>query len=159
LRRKKGKEVKMVGILIVSHGRLAEALISSVESLVGKLQKIRGVSIWPKDKEEKIKDQIQKEMAEVEDGEGVVILTDILGGTPTNLSLSLLKDEKVEVVTGVNMPMLMTLLSYRTGRSLREIGKLVKKSGRRSIILAKGVLGLEKKTKAKNEMSKRTVRL
>jgi PTS system mannose-specific IIA component len=144
----------MVGILIVSHGRLAEALISSVESLVGKLQKIRGVSIWPKDKEEEIKDQIQKEMAEVEDGEGVVILTDILGGTPTNLSLSLLEDEKVEVVTGVNMPMLMTLLSYRTGRSLREISKLVKKSGRRSIILAKGVLGLERRTKAKSEMSK-----
>ena len=74
----------MVGILIVSHGRLAEALISSVESLVGKLRNIRGVSIWPKDKEEEIKNQIQKGMAEVEDGEGVVILTDILGGTPTN---------------------------------------------------------------------------
>jgi PTS system mannose-specific IIA component len=148
----------MVGILIVSHGRLAEALISSVESLVGKLQKIRGVSIWPKDKEEEIKDQIQKEMAEVEDGEGVVILTDILGGTPTNLSLSLLEDEKVEVVTGVNMPMLMALLSYRTGRSLREISKLVKKSGRRSIILAKGILGLER-TQAKSEMPKRMVPL
>jgi PTS system mannose-specific IIA component len=149
----------MVGILIVSHGRLAEALISSVESLVGKLQKIRGVSIWPKDKEEEVKDQIQKKMVEVEDGDGVVILTDILGGTPTNLSLSLLEDRKVEVVTGVNMPMLMTLLSYRTGRSLREISKLVKKSGRRSIILAKGVLGLERRTKAKSEMSKRMVRL
>jgi PTS system mannose-specific IIA component len=149
----------MIGILIVSHGRLAEALISSVESLVGKLQKIRGVSIWPKDKEEEIKDQIQKKMAEVEDGNGVMILTDILGGTPTNLSLSLLEDEKVEVVTGVNMPMLMTLLSYRTGRSLRQISKLVKKSGRRSIILAKGVLGLERRTKAKSEMSKRMVRL
>jgi len=148
----------MVGILIVSHGRLAEALISSVECLVGKLQKIRGVSIWPRDKEEEIRGQIQKEMAEVEDGEGVVILTDILGGTPTNLSLPLLEDEKVEVVTGVNMPMLMALLSHRTGRSLREISKLVKKSGRRSIILAKGVLGLERR-RAKSEISKRTVPL
>jgi len=89
----------------------------------------------------------------------VVILTDILGGTPTNLSLSLLEDEKVEVVTGVNMPMLMALLSYRTGRSLREISKLVKKSGRRSIILAKGVLGLERRTRAKSEMPKRMVPL
>ena len=142
----------MVGILVVSHGRLADALISSVESLVGKLQKIGGVSIWPKDKEEEIKDQIQKKMAEVEDGDGVVILTDILGGTPTNLSLSLLEDEKIEVVTGVNMPMLMTLLSYRKGKSLIEISKLVKKSGRRSIILAKGVLGLERRTRAKSDI-------
>ena len=144
----------MVGVLVVSHGRLADALISSVESLVGKLQRIRGVSIWPKDKEEEIKDQIQKKMAEVEDGDGVVILTDILGGTPTNLSLSLLEDEKIEVVTGVNMPMLMTLLSYRKGKSLREISKLVKKSGRRSITLAKGLLGLDRRMKAKSVMSR-----
>jgi len=130
----------MVGIIVVSHGRLAEALISSVEFLVGNLQKIKGVSIWPKDKEKEVKERIQQKMIEVDDGDGVVILTDILGGTPTNLSLSFLEDEKVEVVTGVNMPMLLTLSSYRKGRSLREIGKLVKKSGRRGIILAKELL-------------------
>lgn len=127
----------MVGILVVSHGGLADALIASVQSLVGNLQRTRGVPIWPKDKAKEVKEEIQKKMAEVDDGEGVVILTDILGGTPTNLSLSFLEDEKVEVVTGVNMPMLMTLSNYRKGRSLREIGRLVKKSGRRSIILAK----------------------
>src|SRR4030067_273469 len=129
----------MVGILIVSHGRLADALISSVQSLVGNLEKIKGIPIWSKDREEEIKDRIQMEMAEVDDGDGVVILTDILGGTPTNLSLSFLEDEKVEVVTGVNIPMLCSLASYRKGRSLREIGSLVKKSGRRGIILAKEV--------------------
>src|SRR4030043_2227247 len=130
----------MVGILIISHGRLAEALISSVQSLVGNLQRIKGVSIWPKDREKEIKDRIQQNMAEVDDGDGVVILTDVLGGTPTNLSISFLEKEKVEEVTGVNMPMLLTLSSYRIGRSLREIGKLAKKSGRRSIILAKDLL-------------------
>jgi len=130
----------MVGILIVSHGRLAEALISSVQFLVGNLQKIRGVSIWPKDKGKEVKDRIRNGIKEVNDGDGVVILTDVLGGTPTNLSLSFLENEKVEVVTGVNMPMLLTLSSYRKGRSLREIGKLVKKSGRRGIILAKELL-------------------
>jgi PTS system mannose-specific IIA component len=137
---KKNKELRMVGILIVSHGKLAEALISSVQFLVGNLQKIRGVSIWPKDKGKEVRDRIQKEIEEVDDGDGVVILTDVLGGTPTNLSLSFLKEEKVEVVTGVNMPMLLTLSSYRKGRSLREIGKLVKKSGRRGIVLAKELL-------------------
>jgi PTS system mannose-specific IIA component len=130
----------MVGVLVVSHGRFAEALISSVQSIVGNLQRIKGVSIWPKDREKEIKDRIQKNMAEVDDGDGVVILTDVMGGTPTNLSFSFLEDEKVEVVTGVNMPMLLTLSSYRKGRSLREIGKLVKKSGRRGIILAKELL-------------------
>ena len=137
----------MVGILIVSHGRLAEALISSVQFLVGNLQKIRGVSIWPKDKGKEVKDRIRNGIKEVNDGDGVVILTDVLGGTPTNLSLSFLENEKVEVVTGVNMPMLLTLSSYRKGRSLREIGKLVKKSGRRSITLAKEVLGLKRGTR------------
>jgi len=131
----------MVGILVVSHGRLAEAIISSVQFLTGNLQKTKGVSIWPRDKEKEVRDKIKEKMAELDDGNGVVILTDILSGTPTNVSLSFLKDEKVEVVTGVNMPMLLTLSSCRKGRSLREIGELVKKSGRRSIVLAKEAFG------------------
>ena len=132
----------MVGILIVSHGKLAEALISSVQVLVGGLKKIRGVSIWPKENPKEVKERIQKEMAAVDDGDGVLILTDILGGTPTNLTLPLLEEDKVEVVTGVNVPMLVTVSSYRKGRSLEEIAALVKKSGRRSIVMAKKVLSL-----------------
>ena len=130
----------MVGILVISHGKLAEALISSVQFLVGKLEKVRGISIWPRDRKEEVEDRIQKRVRELDDGDGVVILTDVLGGTPTNLSLSALEGEKVEVVTGVNMPMLLTLSSYRKERSLSDVGRLVKLSGRRSIILAKGVL-------------------
>jgi PTS system mannose-specific IIA component len=130
----------MVGILIVSHGRLAEALISSVQFLVGNLQRIKGVSILPRDRTEEVRDRIKKGVNEVNDGEGVVILTDIYGGTSTNLSLSFLEDGKVEVVTGVNMPMLLTLSSYRIGRSLKEISKLAKRSGRRSIALMREVL-------------------
>ena len=129
----------MVGVLIVSHGGFGEALISSLQFLVGEQQKIRGVSIWPKDREKEIKDRIRQEIVKVNDGDGVVILTDVLGGTATNLSLSFLENEKVELVTGVNMPMLLTLSSYRKGRSLREIGKLVKKSGRRSIIFLRKI--------------------
>lgn len=135
----------MVGILVISHGRLAEALISSVEFLVGNLNRVKGICIGPKERKEEIKEKIRKGICEVDDGEGVVILTDIFGGTPTNLSLSISDGKKVEVVTGVNLPMLLTLSSYRKGRSLSEIGKLVKKSGRRSIILAKGLLTLSKR--------------
>lgn len=139
----------MVGILVVSHCAFAEALISAAQSIAGKLQRVRGISIWPKDRTEEIKKRIQKEMSEVNDGDGVVILTDVLGGTPTNLSLSFLGREKVEVVTGVNVPMLLTLSSYRKGKSLEEISRLVKKSGRRSIIIAKGLLGLRRRMRHK----------
>ena len=135
----------MVGILIVSHGKLAQALISSVQFIVGNLKRVKGVSIRPKDKEREIANRIQRKLVEVDDGDGVVILTDILGGTPTSVSLPFLQNEKVEVVTGVNMPMLLTLSSYRRGRSLKEIGGLVKKSGRRSIRLMREVLKIEKK--------------
>ena len=135
----------MVGVLIVSHGRLAEALISEVQSLIGQLQKVKGVSIWPRENEKEVRDRIREKMAEVDEGDGILILTDILGGTPTNLSLSFLKEKRVEVVTGVNVPMLLTLSSYQKGRSLEEICSLVRKSGRRSIILFKEVFGVKRK--------------
>jgi|MudIll2142460700_1097286.scaffolds.fasta_scaffold172379_2 PTS system mannose-specific IIA component len=140
----------MVGILIISHGRLAEALISSAQALVGNLRRITGVSIWPKDKKEEIKDRIQKKIEEMDDGDGVVVLTDIPGGTSANLGLSLMERRKAELVTGVNIPMLLTLLSYREGKSLEELGKLVKKSGRRSIILAKEVFSLKRGRRQKD---------
>jgi mannose PTS system EIIA component len=139
----------MVGILIISHGGLAEALISSAQALVGNLKRITGVSIWPRDRKEEIKDRIQKKIEEMDDGDGVVLLTDILGGTSSNLSLSLTDKERVEVVTGVNLPMLLTLSSYRKGKSLEELSRLVKKSGRRSITLAKRVFGLNGRPRRK----------
>ena len=141
----------MVGILVVSHGRLGEALISSVEFLVGELKRIKGLSIWPKENKKEIKHRIQQKMAEIDDGDGVVILTDIMGGTTTNIALSFLEDEKVEVVTGVNMPMLLTLSSYRKGRSLKEIVQLVKRSGRRSITLPKEIYGRKRKVTGEAE--------
>jgi len=134
----------MVGILVISHGNLAEALISSAEFIVGNLDRIRGVPVWPKDQEKEVKDRIQKKLAEVDDGEGIVVLTDVLGGTPTNISLSCFENEKVEVVTGVNLPMLLALSSNRKGKTMEEVSRLAKKSGQRSIILAKKLLGLRR---------------
>jgi len=138
----------MVGVLIVSHGRLAEALISEVQFLNGNLQRVKGVSVWPKESGEEVRDRIRKKMAEVDEGDGIVILTDILGGMSTNLSMAFLRDERVELVTGVNVPMLLTFLSYRKGRSLEEVCSLVKKSGRRSIILIKEAMCLKRGPKA-----------
>jgi PTS system mannose-specific IIA component len=87
----------MIGILVISHGRLAEALISSVQFLVGHLEKVKGISIWPKDRKEEIRDRIQKGIQEVDEGDGVVILTDLLGGTPTTLSLSVLENKTLRL--------------------------------------------------------------
>jgi len=140
-----GGEIGMVGILIVSHGHLAEALVSSAEVLVGPMEKIKAVSIWPGDKKEEIQERIEKEIKEVDNGEGVIILTDLLGGTPTNLSLSFLHDRHVAVVTGVNIPMLLALASYQKQKPLEEIARLVKKAGQRSITLAHTIGMPEKK--------------
>jgi mannose PTS system EIIA component len=131
----------MVGIVVVSHGSFAKALISSAQGLIGRLKKIKGVTIRPRDTQKKVRDRIRREIAELDDGDGVLILTDVLGGTPTNIAMPLLERENVEVVTGVNVPMLMTVSSYRKGKSLSEIASLVKQSGRRSIVLAKEVMG------------------
>jgi PTS system mannose-specific IIA component len=144
----------MLGILIISHGNLPEALISSAQILVGYLQKVKGVSIWPHDGKAEIQERIQKDLADVDDGDGVIILTDLLGGTPTNLSLSFLHRENVQVVTGVNIPMLLALASYRQKKSLEEIGPLVKKAGRRSITLFKNIGRSEKREKWKKWYSR-----
>jgi PTS system mannose-specific IIA component len=129
----------MVGVLVVSHGPLAKALISSVQILVGRLPRVKGVTIWPGEEAKKVEERIHQRMREVQGGDGVVILTDLLGGTPTNLSLSSLRNEKAKVITGVNMPMLLTVASYRRESSLEKISTLVKKAGRRSITLGNHV--------------------
>jgi PTS system mannose-specific IIA component len=131
----------MIGILVVSHGALADALISEVQFLTGSVQKIKGVSIQPKEKREEIKSRIHETLEELDDGDGVIILTDALGGTPTNASLPFLNDRRVEVVTGVNVPMLLTLSSYRKHGPFEEICTLAKQAGRRSIVSAKKILG------------------
>ncbi len=136
----------MVGVLIVSHGHLAEALISSAEILVGPMEKIKAVSIWPGDKKEEIEKRIEKEIKEIDNGKGVIILTDLLGGTSTNLSLSFLHDGRAAIVTGVNVPMLLALASYQKEKPLEEIARLVKKAGQRSITLAH-IMGVPEKRK------------
>lgn len=134
----------MVGILVISHGRLAQALVSSARFLMGSLQRAKGICVWPRQREKDVRDRIRREIRELDEGDGVVILTDILGGTPTNVTLPFIQKEKVEVLTGVNMPMLLTLASYRKAKPLRELVSLVKKSGRRSIVSAKGLMRASK---------------
>lgn len=130
----------MIGILIVTHKELAEALASVWDLILGRQEGIVAVSLDPSAPPEVSRQQIQRGLSQVNNGNGVVILTDMLGGTPSNLTLSFLQEGKVEVITGVNLPMLMKLAQLRDKEDLREVALALKQSGQKGITVASEVL-------------------
>ena len=130
----------MIGILIVTHQELAEALLSVWDLILGRQENIVAVSLDPSAPPEVSRQQIQRGLSQVNNGNGVVILTDMLGGTPSNLTLSFLQEGKVEVITGVNLPMLMKLAQLRDKEDLREVALALKQSGQKGITVASEVL-------------------
>jgi mannose PTS system EIIA component len=130
----------MVGVLMVTHKDLAEALMTACDLILGRQEGIEALSLDPAAPPETLVQQIQNSIAQLDNGDGVLILTDMLGGTPSNLSLSFLEEGKVEVVTGVNLPMLMKLANLRQGKSLVEIALALKESGQAGITVASEVL-------------------
>ena len=125
----------MIGIVVVTHGRLAEELVNAARAIVGEIPGIAAVSIGWTDDPSAANAAIEKALGEVGGGEaGVLILTDMFGGTPTNLSLSYLSP-RVEIVTGVNLPMLIKLTSHREG-DLREVARVVHDQGKGAIYVA-----------------------
>ena len=127
----------MIGILVVTHGRLAEELVNAAREIVGEIPSIAAVSIGWSDDMAVAHDAIARAMVEVGGG-GVLILTDMFGGTPTNISLPFLSDG-VEIVTGVNLPMLIKLTSLREG-DLMEVARVVRDQGKGAIYVATEVL-------------------
>ena len=130
----------MVGILVITHQRLAEEFIATAELIVGKIETCVGLSLDPGLPVDDLRQQINQAMDEVNDGDGVIVLTDMFGGTPSNLSLSFLNTEGIEVVTGVNLPMLLKLAQSREGHEVGELARIIKDYGRRSISLASEIL-------------------
>jgi PTS system mannose-specific IIA component len=130
----------MIGILIVTHQELAEALMSVWDLILGRQEGIVALSLDPSAPPEVSHQQIQRGLSQVNGGNGVIILTDMLGGTPSNLTLSFLQEGKVEVVTGVNLPMLMKLAHIRDQQDLREAALALKQSGQKGITVASEVL-------------------
>jgi PTS system mannose-specific IIA component len=130
----------MVGVLIVTHKDLAEALLTACDLIMGCQEGVLALSLDPAAPPETLVQQIHDSIAQLNNGDGVLILTDMLGGTPSNLSLSFLQEGKVEVVTGVNLPMLMKLAGLRRGKSLSEIALGLKESGQAGITVASEVL-------------------
>jgi PTS system mannose-specific IIA component len=130
----------MIGILIVTHKELAEALMSVWDLMLGRQERIVAVSLDPSAPPEVSRQQIQRGLSQVNNGNGIIILTDMLGGTPSNLTLSFLQEGKVEVITGVNLPMLMKLAQLRDQNDLREVALALKQSGQKGITVASEVL-------------------
>ncbi|HMK64206.1 MAG TPA: PTS sugar transporter subunit IIA [Thermodesulfobacteriota bacterium] len=130
----------MIGIVIVTHCNLGQELIRAADFIVGSLSQIKAISINPEDQVESLREKIAAAIEKVDTGEGVIILTDMFGGTPANVSLSFLVEGKVEVVTGVNLPMLVGLTSKREGKTLNQAAIEIKDYGLRSIALAGEIL-------------------
>jgi len=130
----------MVGAVIVAHSLIGKELIATAEYIVGPMNGIAAVSIDCKMEAFEARQKISEAMNQVDQGDGVLILTDLFGGSPSNLSFSFLNKEKVEVVTGVNLPMILTFWNKRENMGLMDLAKTVQLSGMRSIVMAKDLL-------------------
>jgi PTS system mannose-specific IIA component len=130
----------MIGVLITTHGNLGNELIKAAELIKGTLEGVSSVSVDQKKAMEEIKKEISSSIKKLDRGQGVLILTDLFGGTPSNISLSFLKEGKVEVVTGVNLPMMLKLYDKRQEMNLKDFAFYIKDYGRKNIYLASEVL-------------------
>ncbi|MEA2039154.1 MAG: PTS sugar transporter [Thermodesulfobacteriota bacterium] len=126
----------MIGVLIISHCDLGKEFLNAAELILGRLEAVDHVSITQLTESEEILMTISEKIKHLDRGQGVIVLTDMLGGTPSNLSLSFLKEEMVEVLTGVNLPMLIAVAQDRDRLSLGELGEKAQEAGKRSIALA-----------------------
>jgi Phosphotransferase system, mannose/fructose-specific component IIA len=130
----------MIGMVIVTHGRLAVELINALEHVVGRQANITPVCIGPDDDMERRRDNILECVAQAEEGNGVILLTDMFGGTPSNLAISIMDKANVEVIAGVNLPMLIKLASVRQTESLEEAAESAQEAGRKYINIASRLL-------------------
>lgn len=131
----------MIGIVLVTHGRLAEEFIAATEHVVGPQEAIVAVCIGADDDMEQRREDIFRAVQSVDTGTGVILLTDMFGGTPSNLAISLLKRGKVEVIAGMNLPMLIKLARIRGSESLETAVEMAQESGRKYINVASLLLG------------------
>jgi PTS system mannose-specific IIA component len=130
----------MIGLLIITHGQLAKELHKAVEFIVGDVEAVECISIDAMSDSKELRDMIEKKIESLDQGQGVLILTDMFGGTPSNLALSFLQKNKVEIVTGLNLPMVIAVAHSREGYSLEKIADMAKTAGKRSISLASELL-------------------
>jgi PTS system mannose-specific IIA component len=133
-------ENSMLGLLVVTHGRFAEELVNAAETIVGKLEAFEALSIGWNDQMDLASKELTEALKRVNRGHGVIVLTDMFGGTPTNLALSQMDTGKVEIVTGVNLSMLIKFTSLRERLPLAEAAQAIAEEGRQAIQVASQLL-------------------
>ena len=134
----------MIGLVIVTHGRLAEEFIFAMEHVVGPQAAVEAICIGPEDDMERRRKDILAACERVDTGSGVILLTDMFGGTPSNLAISVMEQTKAEVIAGLNLPMLIKLASVRSRQSLEDAVAAAQEAGRKYISVASYVLAGEK---------------
>jgi PTS system mannose-specific IIA component len=130
----------MIGLVIVTHGRLAEEFVSAMEHVVGAQRNVRAISIGPDDDMERRRRDIVAAARDVDEGGGVILLTDMFGGTPSNLAISVMDETHAEVIAGLNLPMLIKLASVRMREDLQTCVAQAQDAGRKYISVASYVL-------------------
>jgi PTS system mannose-specific IIA component len=131
----------MIGALVVSHGHLAQELVAAAEMIVGEISHIRAVSLGWHDDVNDARKEIERQIGEVDSGSGVLILTDMFGGTFSNIAFSFHDPNKIEVVTGANLPMIVRVATQKEGDTLNIVAQMVLEQGRSSISMASNFLG------------------
>jgi len=126
----------MVGLLIVSHCDVGKELLKAAELIMGRLDAVDSVSITVGTESQEIVKAVSDKIKALDQGSGVMVLTDMFGGTPSNVSFSFLEDDRVEVLTGVNLPMVIAIVQERNTLGMKELGKRALEEGRKSIALA-----------------------
>jgi len=135
-----------IGGVIVSHGQVANELLSAAEAVIGDLNNIVAVSIGWHDDVDAAKSEIERAIKQVSQGNGVLLMTDMFGGTPTNIAAMFIKENEIELVTGVNLPMVLKLASTNGGATLAEVAKAVEEQGKQSILRTSALLDVHKTT-------------
>ena len=139
----------MIGLVLVTHGNLAAELVAVMEHIVGKQEHVQPISIGPDDDMARRREDILKAIQKIDQGKGVILLTDMFGGTPSNLAISVMEGAKVEVLAGVNLPMLIKLAALRTDpkMTIKKVALEAEAAGRKYIRVASRILRGEKSSK------------
>ena len=133
----------MIGMVLVTHGALAEEFVAALQHVVGAQDNVAAVCIGPDDDMEARRAHILEQVTRVDSGRGVVVLTDLFGGTPSNLAISIMENANVEVIAGVNLPLLIKLASVRDSMALSDAVTSAQEAGRKYISVASSLLGGE----------------
>jgi PTS system mannose-specific IIA component len=139
----------MIGMVVIAHGELATELLRAAEMIVGPQPQTKAISVNPTLSSKDIYEQTKNAIREVNNGKGVLVLTDMFGGTPSNISLSFLDQKEVEVITGVNLPMLIKFYTHRDELSLQELKNKIVEYVRENILAASDMLAGKLKTNSK----------